>query len=222
MLWDFDGTVADTEPLWIDSQIETMASYGVTSRHEDLARLCGVSADVSIRAHFASYEAQHGEPPPMTGRALWEQITAGVIRRLNSQPLPWRPGARELLMGLHDRRIPMALVSASPRAMIDAALAKMPAGVFDIVIAGDEMPRSKPAPDSYLLAAERLGASAADCIVVEDSIYGTEAGRAAGAAVIAVPSIQELDEYPGQLLTPTLAGISVDDLNRIWHQVKGI
>jgi len=222
VLWDFDGTVANTEPVWIASQIEVMASYGVPYAYEQAVKLCGVSAAVSIRALFDAHEAVHGEPPQIEGPELWQQIVDGVIQRINEEPLPWLPGARELLIELHAKGVPMALVSASPRDMIDAALAKVPDGIFDVVIAGDEMPRSKPAPDSYLLAAERLGAAADDCIVVEDSIYGTAAGRAAGAAVIAVPCMQDLDEHPGQLLIPTLAGLTVNDLARIWHELKEV
>ncbi len=222
VLWDFDGTVADTEPLWIASQIEIMGSYGVTCTYDQIADLCGVSEEDSLIWLLDAYQAQRGEPFHMSGSELWAEIVAEVIRRLDEIPLPWRPGAQELLNELQDRAVPMALVSASPRLLIDTALAKMRPGVFDVVIAGDEMPRSKPAPDSYLLAAQRLGVCAADCIVMEDTISGTAAGRASGAVVIAVPCIQELDEYPGQLLTSTLDGLSVDELSRVWYQVKGI
>ena len=89
-----------------------------------------------------------------------------------------------------------------------------------LLVGAEDVVHGKPDPEPYLLAAERLGAAADDCIVVEDSIYGTAAGRAAGAAVIAVPCMQDLDEHPGQLLIPTLAGLTVNDLARIWHELK--
>lgn len=222
VLWDFDGTVADTEPLWIASQIEVMASYQVSYSYQQAAALCGVSSEVSIQSLFDAYEQQRGERPQFSGDELWGQVLDGVIRRLNQEPLPWRPGAKELLDELGHEGVPMALVSASERRMIDAALAKMPHGIFEVVIAGNEMPKSKPAPDSYLLAAERLSVRAGDCIVVEDSIYGTEAGRAAGAAVIAVPCMQELGNYPGQIVIPSLAGVDLGRLREIWHETKEV
>lgn len=110
MLWDFDGTVANTEPVWIASQIEVMASYGVPYAYEQAVKLCGVSAAVSIRALFDAHEEVHGEPPQIEGPELWQQIVDGVIQRIKEEPLPWLPGARELLIELHAKGVPMALV----------------------------------------------------------------------------------------------------------------
>lgn len=220
VLWDYDGTLVDTEPLWIAAEIELMASYGVTWSYEQGLGLCGSPADVSTAIMFAEIVKQTGAPVDLAESEFWPRLTQDVIRRLGESELPWRPGAYELVTELAAREIPQALVSASPTEMIQVGIERMPAGLFDTVITGPDAPRGKPAPDPYLLAAAGLGVQASDCIVIEDSIPGTEAGRAAGAVVIGVPSMQPLPQAPGQILLETLAGLGPDDLTRIWYEAR--
>ena len=144
----------------------------------------------------------------------------GVLRHLETMGPPWRPGVPELLADLSNRGVPMAVVSASPPELLNAGLQQLPDGFFSTVVSGPEMPRGKPAPDAYLMAAERLGVETFDCIVVEDSVPGTAAGRASGAVVIAVPAMLPLPTAPGQVNLDTLAGLTVDDMSRIWHEVR--
>lgn len=220
VLWDFDGTLANTEPAWIQSQIEVMASYGLTYTVEQGRAKCGISADAAVQKLLEVFEAQTGSRPDISPTELWKQVENKMLHYLQSNPLPWRPGAEELLDEINQAGIPMALVSASSRPLIDAALAHLEPGIFSAVAAGDELPQPKPAPDGYLLAAGLLGVDAEECLVIEDSVSGTQAGRSSGAVVLAVPCMKPLDEHPGQVIRSSLAGIDVSELSRIWHKTK--
>lgn len=219
VLWDFDGTLLDTEKVWIVAEIEEMASHGVTWTHEQGVHLCGTSWDVSTAALEEEAVGQ-GVELPLTGWPLYERIYRRVVRHLLDDGLPWLPGVPELLAELSERGIPMAVVSASPAELIDAGVSQMTPGLFGAIVNGQQMPQSKPAPDGYLRAAELLGVPASDCIVIEDSVAGTASGRAAGAAVIAVPCMHPLDEAPGQVNLDSLAGVDYAELGCIWQQAK--
>jgi HAD superfamily hydrolase (TIGR01509 family) len=136
---------------------------------------------------------------------------------LRTEPVHWRPGARQLVADLEERGVPMALVSASWRSLIsavhDSVLHELGHEVFVTTVAGDEVERTKPFPDPYLLAAERIGVDPRHCVVLEDSHTGSQAGVAAGALVVAVPSYVDIDPADGlrvveslEQLTPELLG----------------
>src|SRR4029079_19504385 len=116
---------------------------------------------------------------------------------LRSEPVHWRPGAKDLLLALEDAAVACALVSASWRNLVDAVsdavLHEVGHGAFVTSVAGDEVERTKPFPDPYLLAADRIGVAPAHCVVLEDSHTGTRAGVASGALVVAVPSLVDID-----------------------------
>lgn len=84
--------------------------------------------------------------------------------------------------------MPTALVSASPRRVVDLVLAAIGRDWFAVTLAAEDTARTKPAPDPYLAAAERLGLDPADCVAVEDTPTGVASATAAGCAVLAVPS----------------------------------
>lgn len=218
VLWDFDGTLLDTEKLWIASQADVLAEHGLAWSFEEGRQLCGASAEVSLAAIYDHAE-RHGVQLPAEPEELWRKVHEGVKTRL-AEGLPWLPGVEALLAALADLGVPMAIVSASPADLLAAGVAQMPAGLFQTIISGPEMPRGKPAPDSYLMAVDRLGVAASDCIVIEDSVPGITAGLTAGAVVIAVPNLVPLPTAPGQLNLDSLAGLRPADLTKIWHEMR--
>ena len=147
-------------------------------------------------------------------------MSGRVQQHLETNGPPWLPGDKELVSEISAAGVPMALVSSSPPELLHAGLQHMPVGLFQTVVSGPEMPRGKPAPDAYLLAADRLGVDAADCVVIEDSVPGAASGRAAGAVVIGVPCMHPLPDAPVQINLGSLAGLTLGDLTRIWHEVR--
>ncbi len=105
------------------------------------------------------------------------------------------PGARELLATLREAGIPRSVGSSTPRSNLDAIFAATGLGeLFDAVVCGDDVTNGKPAPDVFLLAAEQLGMSPADCLVIEDAHVGIEAAHRAGMKVLAVATTHPLAE----------------------------
>jgi HAD superfamily hydrolase (TIGR01509 family) len=140
-----------------------------------------------------------------------------MVERYATHGAPLIPGAVAAVRGLAATGTPIAVASSSHRAVIDAALGSLGiAGLFQVVVASDEVAHGKPAPDVYLLTARKLGVDPGSCLVVEDSLNGVLAGRAAGMTVALVPnasvppapgareaasliltSLAELDPLPG-------------------------
>lgn len=105
------------------------------------------------------------------------------------------PGARELLVALRETGIPRAVGSSTPRSNLDAIFSATGLGqMFNVVVCGDDVTNGKPAPDVFLLAAERLGLAPADCLVIEDAHVGIEAAHRAGMKVLAVATTHPLEE----------------------------
>lgn len=127
-----------------------------------------------------------------------EEIYRELVRQSGVQILP---GARELLEALSREGIPRAIGSSTPRKNLEAIFAATGLGkLFDAVVCGDDVENGKPAPDVFLLAAQKLTLVPADCLVIEDALAGIEAARRAGIPVLAVATtnpLQDLDAADG-------------------------
>ena len=130
----------------------------------------------------------------------------------------WRPGAIELLESFGAAGIPCALVSASYRVLLDAALARLPMGTFHTSIAGDEVQQGKPHPEPYERACRALRVDARRCVVIEDSEFGARAGNAAGAFVIAVPNKVPVSAAPRRTHVTSLTELDVDRVTALLEQ----
>jgi HAD superfamily hydrolase (TIGR01509 family) len=198
VLWDMDGTLVDSEPVWARVQLDLLTSLGAIWTVEDCVNLVGSDLGDAVKAWMARIPEGAIEPEELAERMYGE-----VVRSLKEEVV-FRPGAVELLQALNAEGIPCALVSASHRVMIDAVLAHLPPDLYDVIVAGDEVTHGKPHPEPYLTAARELGVDPADCIVIEDSPGGTASGTAAGAFVIAVPQWVTIPDAPRRLVANSL------------------
>jgi HAD superfamily hydrolase (TIGR01509 family) len=130
--------------------------------------------------------------------------------------IPWRPGAQELLRELKRKKIKTALVTMSLHRMAAEVVNKIPFDAFDVIIGGDDVSRGKPFPDPYLKAAEALGVRPEDCVAFEDSNTGLRSAEAAGTKAIGVPNFIEIPMIPGRIIWPTLEGVRVKDLQKLF------
>ncbi len=190
-LWDFDGTLADTEPLWIEAEFELIGRLGGSWSEEDADQLVGNSL-LDSGSYILNAIGRHDLSPAW----VVEQLITYVISHLETGPMPWRPGAIDLLDSFAKAGIPCALVSASYRILLDAALTRLPADTFAFSVAGDEVTMGKPHPEPYERACTALGVDARSCVVFEDSETGARSGNAAGALVIAVPNRIDIPSAP--------------------------
>jgi HAD superfamily hydrolase (TIGR01509 family) len=202
VLWDFDGTLADTEPLWIEAEFELITTLGGTWSEEQANELVGNSL-IDSAIYILNAIDRHDLDPAW----VVERLLDRVVEFLAGRPMPWRPGALELLTSLGAAGVPCALVSASYRVLLDAALAQLPAGTFAVSVAGDEVSEGKPHPEPYEKACAALGVEARRCVVIEDSVTGARSGNAAGCLVLAVPNRVEVPPAPRRRVVPSLSGL---------------
>jgi HAD superfamily hydrolase (TIGR01509 family) len=212
VLWDMDGLLVDSEPLWTVAEQELADRLGGTFTPELKALIVGTRLDVAVPL-FLTHLGHPASPEAVQEAAAW--LLARVVE-LFAQPIDLQPGAVALLAELDAAGVPQALVSSSYRVLVDAVLAHG-VGPFALTVAGDEVGRGKPHPEPYLTAAARLGVDPRRCVVLEDSPAGVASGEAAGCAVVAVPSLAEvvLSEAPRRQVRPSLTAVSLDDLRAL-------
>lgn len=205
VLWDMDGTIIDTEPLWMGAEEALVNRHGGTWTEADSLALVG-----SDLLEAAAYIRDKGDIP-MTPPQIVDHMVGEVLRGL-ADGVTWQPGAAELLAELRTLGVPSALVTMSYRVLADAVVALLPSGTFQVVVVGDEVTNGKPHPEPYETAARRLGVDPADCVVVEDSPRGAASGLAAGARVVSIPNAVAAEPEPGMIVIDTLAGVRAADL----------
>lgn len=210
-----DGTLIDTEPYWLESEVELMARYNVPWTGADqriclggpLPRVGQYMSDLANGADSAEY--------------FEHELVRLVSEKFNSG-INFMPGALELLEEIYAAGIPLALVSASPRLLVDAALARLPKPFFAISISSSEVTESKPNPEGYLKAAALLNADIEQSLVLEDSATGIGAAKASGAYVLAIPHIVELELNEKSIKVDSLLGVSlnsvIEDFSQLQHQ----
>lgn len=202
VLLDMDGTLVDTEGFWWDAEVEVFARLGHTL--DEAWRDIVVGGPMTRSAAFL-IESTGAD---ITVGELTVLLNDGFEDRI-SRSLPLMPGAARLLGELAAHDVPMALVSASHRRIIDRVLGSIGAHHFALTVAGDEVSRTKPHPDPYLLAASGLGAEPARCAVIEDTATGVAAAEAAGCRVVAVPSVAPIPAVTGRTVVPSLEHVNL-------------
>jgi len=202
-LFDLDGLLVDSEPVWSVAEAEIMAWLGGPWNAGVKAACLGRPIEVSCR-ELVRIAGSTVDPAAVQRRLLARMVD------LFRADLPWRPGARELLDALAARGVPLALVSSSYRVLVGAALETVGEYRFAATVAGDEVLHGKPHPEPYLTAARRLGAEPSACVVFEDSPTGLAAGEAAGCYCVVVPDVVPVADAPGRTVLSSLVGLEIE------------
>jgi beta-phosphoglucomutase-like phosphatase (HAD superfamily) len=182
VIFDLDGVIVDSEIWWDEARRDFAAERGRSWSEADRAAVMGANSrqwSATMRDRL-----RLDEPDARIERA----IVDAVVGRYRREGAPGIEGAVDAV-----RRIalawPTAVASSAHREVIDAALEATGLGeVFRVVISSDEVERGKPAPDVYLEAARRMGVQPARCLVIEDSLNGVKAAKAAGMTCVLVPN----------------------------------
>ncbi len=182
-----DGTLIDSEPLWLVAETELMADYGYAWTKTDQADCLGGPLDRLGR--YMHDLAGKAESPEFFTESLIS-LMADKLRK----GAVLMDGGDELLQLCSDWKIPVALVTASPRVLVDAVLEHLPTHPFDISVSSSDVSKTKPDPEGYLKAADLLGVDISNCLILEDSLTGVNAASASGGYVIAIPHLVEIDE----------------------------
>jgi len=197
-IFDLDGLLLDTERLAIAAAHETLTSLGLHRIEGLFESLVGRDEVTGARVIAQAYGNDF--PSDDFGRAWSARFAARLDRGI-----PLRPGAADLLGCLAEKAVPCAIATSSQRQSAHRKLAQ--AGLahhFRAVVTYDCVKRPKPAPEPYLLAAERLGFAPARCIAFEDSDPGAEAAARAGMVVVQVPDMLATDGPHADHLAPDL------------------
>lgn len=183
VIFDMDGLLFDSERIGLDVMREAGRKQGKQIPDEAMFNAIGVTSPVGKRIYADAV-------PGLDADRLFDDFGDGMLRMAEEGRLPLKKGAEALLMRLRERGIPCAVASSSPEKYVRLYLESQHITFyFDVLIGGPEGIRSKPEPDIFLLAAEKLGIAPADCLVLEDSLNGIRAGRAAGMTVCMVPDL---------------------------------
>jgi HAD superfamily hydrolase (TIGR01509 family) len=205
VIFDMDGLLVDSEPVWFEARQELFARFGKQWTEHDQAGLMGVSTSTWVDYVWKRLEGA------MTREEVLETIVGIMAASYERGDVPLLPGAGDAL----DYCIPryrVGLASGSPRVLIDAALTGADwHRCFEVVVSSDECAHGKPAPDVYLEALRRLHVSPERAVVVEDSSAGVRAGKAANVRVVAIPRAYTAPDDPAI----ELADARIDSLHSL-------
>lgn len=191
IIFDVDGTLAETEELHRRAFNDTFAAIGVDWHwdRDDYRELLTTTGGKERIARFLRHQA--GDPAPMPVAEIHALKTARYVELMAAGQIELRPGIAQLIHEAQLAGVLLAVATTTSLPNVDAlcrAVLRRPAErIFEVVAAGDMVPAKKPAPDVYLLVLERLGLEAADCVVLEDSRNGLRAAKAAGLRCLVSP-----------------------------------
>jgi HAD superfamily hydrolase (TIGR01509 family) len=203
VLFDMDGLLIDSEPLWLSAETEVMRRLGGEPWTEaDQQALLGGSLDRTVR--YLQVKAAVPQPSQVIADWLMTAMEELVLR----DGVPLQPGARELVAAVRAAGLPHGLVTSSERGFMDAVLAST--GLrFDVTVCADDVTHTKPDPEPYLLAAKLLGTDPGRCFALEDSPNGVASATQAGCRVFAVPSLLPIPVAPGRTVLRSLLDVRV-------------
>jgi HAD superfamily hydrolase (TIGR01509 family) len=185
-----------------------MARLGAPWTKQDQEQLLGGSMDNTVGYLLA----RAARPVPPADVARW--MTEGMLRRAAEGRVVIRPGARELLTEVAAAGVPHALVTGSQRPFTEAVLAAT--GLrFPVTVTGDDVVRTKPDPEPYLLAAKLLDADPEQCVALEDSPSGVASATGAGCLVVAVPTLLPIPAAPRRLVARSLTEVKLATLRAL-------
>jgi HAD superfamily hydrolase (TIGR01509 family) len=202
VLFDMDGLLVDSEPLWFEVECAVMARLDGRWGEADQQALVGGSLPRTV-----SYLLDRASRPA-SREQVGRWLVDGMTSLLMARPLTALPGARELLAEVRAAGIPHALVTSSERPIMDAVLLRL--GVsFDATVCAGDVVRGKPDPEPYRRAAELLHARPRSCVALEDSPNGVASAEAAGCRLVAVPSLVPIVAGPGRVVARSLSQVSL-------------
>ena len=210
IFFDMDGLFIDSEPDWHGAETEMMRGYGYDWQPADQLQCLG-----GPLARVTEYMASclNGVVAP---EILAKVIIDEMKSRLSSATA-YMPGAIEFSKLVWQAQIPQALVSASPRILVEAVISNLEHNYFKETVAAGDIARTKPFPDPYIHAAKLLGVDISKCLIFEDSQTGITAATASGAFVVAIPHFIQVNETERLKRIGSFVGLTLQDLSKWWE-----
>ena len=213
VLWDMDGTLMDSQPLWDESFRNCCRERGGTVTPEQVAGIAGAS--IARTCELIAETGATASPEDPATAEVFAEISARVEAAVRADP-PILPGARNITATLNEVGLAQVIVTQSPRPIVEA-VAHALGDVFVELVTGDDGLPGKPTPAPYAAAIELLGLSPEECVVVEDSATGAASARSNNLRVIQVGGETKLfPGDPGLIVVKDLASITPHLL--LWAQ----
>ena len=210
VIWDMDGVIADTAPYHLKVWQEVLRKRGVSFTEEDFRHCFGQRNDTIIRNALGKEVSQEEID------TIAKEKEAGFRQRIrqNLKPLP---GAIKLIKSLAEGGFKLALASSAPIENIQLVIIGLGiSDYFHAIITGRDVTEGKPSPQSFLLAAQKLGIEPKNCVVIEDAVAGVSAAKKAGMRCLAITNTHPRTSLTeADLIVDTLEEVSVNDLERL-------
>jgi HAD superfamily hydrolase (TIGR01509 family) len=208
VFFDMDGLMVDSEPEWFLSEVEVTKPFGYTWLEVD--QIACLGGPLSKVGQYMFDKCGQQQSPQFFTQSL---IDTQVARMRGNTPT--MPGAIELVRELQSHGVKTALVSASPRNIVDAVLDNLGHELFPFSISADDVTKTKPDPEGYLKAATMSGSEISNCLIFEDSLTGMNAAMASGAYLIGVPHLVTIDESERVRVIKSLEQLSYSKLKEL-------
>lgn len=210
VLWDMDGVIVDTAPYHFAAWQRVFEKRGVKFTRAEFKRSFGRRNETIIPDIL-------NQGISLAEIAVIAKEKEAIFRRLGRNKIKPFPGTVNLIKRLAERRVKMALVSSTPARNIQAVLSGLDiAELFQTIISGEDVTKGKPDPEGFLLAAERLGVSSRNCVVIEDSTAGVGAAKRAGMHCVAITNTRPGSKLKrADLIIDSMETIRVDDLEKL-------
>lgn len=212
IIFDMDGLLVDSEPLWEEAEIKVFTKVGVPLTPELTKQTMGLRIDEVVQHWYASYP---WENPPQ--KEVEAEVVDNVIRLVKEKAVA-RKGVAEIIGLFAKEKIPMAIASSSQTQIINAVLDKLSiAGDMKAIYSAENEPYGKPHPGVYITASQKLDVLPENCLAFEDSPNGVLSAKAAKMKCIAIPDTKMKDDtrfYIADLILDSLLDFKLEMLNR--------
>lgn len=208
LIFDMDGVIVDSEPLHLRAFQTVLAEFDVPYTEEENRQFLGCKDLAIAKVFVARYRL------PLTPLELVDRKESVLARLFAAESIP-QPGLSGILEQARRLGIPMAVASSATLPTIELVTETLSVRqYFHNLTSGDEVENGKPAPDVFLLAARRLGVAPSGCLVIEDTLNGIRAAKAAGMTCVAIPCQATMHEDHG-LADARLSSLDELDLSRL-------
>lgn len=212
VLWDFDGTLVNTEPLWQEVERGYTRELGGELPENFHEQIIGGHIDDTARV-ILQYSPQT-RPIKSISDELWHRMK----HHLSAGDIPYLPGVESLVAAVAGAGVPQGLVSSGYSHYVQVVLDRLDPNPFATRVCGDEVRHPKPHPEPYLTACEHLGVDPAQVLVFEDSRTGVASAQAAGCVVVAIPAHVSIEDAARRVIVPTLEGVGLDGLGALFAE----
>jgi mannitol-1-/sugar-/sorbitol-6-/2-deoxyglucose-6-phosphatase len=216
VIFDMDGVIIDSEPLWQIAEKQVFETVGITLTTEMCGRTIGLRSDEVIRYWF--------DRQPWESKSL-EQVEAELLAEVEvliREQGKAMAGLTPILDRIQASDLRLAIASSSPKKLIQSVITKLAIGdYFEAFYSGFDVPHGKPDPAVYLAAAAGLGLAPENCLAIEDSLAGIRSAKAAGMKVIAIPAPESYDDAKfdiANLKVRSLVELDLDVIQSVFDQ----